>query len=96
MNSEETTRFDKDSPCPHCGYVCDSATTAFEGNSRPKKGDFSICFGCGDLNEYTDSEGGMQKLPQERMDALLDEAPEIWIEIKNLQDKVRGIRKTVT
>jgi hypothetical protein len=41
--------------CPHCGYKTDAATAVNEAETRaPEPGDFSVCFGCGEINKFDD------------------------------------------
>lgn len=39
-------------PCWSCGYRMDSATEV-TGRGKPKAGDFSLCFRCGDFAVFT-------------------------------------------
>lgn len=41
-------------PCPSCGRANDAATNANDAKARPKKGDVSICFYCGEILEFGD------------------------------------------
>jgi hypothetical protein len=60
------------SACPSCGKVLDAATHPTADDIRPKVGDISICFYCGNLMAFGD-ELTLRKLTDAESNQLADD-----------------------
>ena len=43
--------------CPRCGCRLDAADQSNGGTARPRPGDFSVCWGCGQVLVFTEACG---------------------------------------
>lgn len=63
--------------CPHCGYASDSLGTLGPTTPRPRRGDMSVCIGCGELLRF-DRKLRLVRMPATAIAALPeDDAQEL-------------------
>lgn len=55
-----TPRKGRERHCPTCNYLCDGQT-GVGNDSTPSAGDLSVCFKCGEISIFDDSELGLRK-----------------------------------
>jgi hypothetical protein len=61
--------------CPSCKTELDEATCITDENARPEAGDISICFSCGEINQF-DNDLNLVILPSSKLTRIRLENPE--------------------
>lgn len=73
--------------CPNCEIPLTGAT-GVETDEKPKKGDISICFACGEILEYGEFLTH-QKISKEKLQELKDEAPDQYKMVMDLSNQLK-------
>ena len=71
MNEDERAGVNSDNLCPNCKEKLDAAT-AVSHESRPKEGDLSVCFYCGQLLKFS-SDGSLLPLEENELKMLTNQ-----------------------
>jgi hypothetical protein len=75
------------SRCPHCGAKHDAASVLQQGEiPQPQPGDFSVCFGCGEVLTY-DRRLRLQRVAASTLAAM---EPEEAANLRETQEAVRS------
>lgn len=74
-----TTTRDKGQDCPNCGILLD-AMTSTNGDFKPKAGDATICFNCGQVMILTKTL--IRKIPSARQLTRLQSDTKGWAKIQ--------------
>lgn len=77
----------KESECPTCKHVLDAASG--EGGEKPKNGDFSICFYCGEILRFHGEEGDVKKAEEPDLLELRRESEETYDQVYRFQRVIR-------
>ena len=77
--------------CPHCGKEADMATAVLNPQS-PCPGDLTFCFGCSAVLKFGPSLE-LCEIPQDELNEICIEEPEIAMVIQRTRMSIREIRK---
>lgn len=77
----------KESECPTCSHVLDAATG--ESGEKPKNGDFSICFYCGEILRFKGEDGEIVRAEDGDLQELRRESEETYDQIYRFQRMIR-------
>ncbi len=77
----------KKSECPTCKHVLDAATG--ESGEKPRNGDFSICFYCGEILRFQGEDGDVKKADPEDLLELRRESEETYDQVYQYQRMIR-------
>lgn len=75
--------------CPTCGKVMD-AVSGLNHDDAPKPGDWSLCYGCGELLRFTEQLGLRAPDPMERLRLELSKD---WPEVERAQNAIRSLKR---
>jgi hypothetical protein len=53
--------------CPHCGTTIECATHFGDAFAFPRAGDVAVCWGCQNVNLYSDNIGHLRKCTDEEL-----------------------------